>query len=112
MTHRTPSPPQKRTTAQPETVHDKSLSSLRPCRHSRDRRRLLRPGNAPKGVAAKTAGYSPEELAAATGRKPSTNSFGCGNPLAFSGSSPRRRRSSTSVPERDSICLIAAGKVG
>ena len=37
----------------------------------------------PKGVAAQTAGYTPEELAALPADAV-TNSFGCGNPLAFS----------------------------
>lgn len=44
-------------------------------------------GAEPKGVAAKLAGYSPEEMAAL----PSdalANSFGCGNPLAFSDVEP------------------------
>lgn len=38
---------------------------------------------APKGVAAQTAGYSPEELANLP-QDAVMNSFGCGNPLAFS----------------------------
>ena len=37
----------------------------------------------PKGVAAQTAGYTPEELATLPADAV-TNSFGCGNPLAFS----------------------------
>jgi SAM-dependent methyltransferase len=41
----------------------------------------------PKGVAAKIAGYSPAELAALP-ESAVVNSFGCGNPLAFSGVEP------------------------
>ena len=38
----------------------------------------------PKGVAAKTAGYSQEELASLPAEA-AVNSFGCGNPTAFAG---------------------------
>ncbi|MBU2602531.1 MAG: arsenite methyltransferase [Actinobacteria bacterium] len=41
----------------------------------------------PKGVAAKLAGYSPEEMAALP-KDALANSFGCGNPLAFSDVEP------------------------
>lgn len=39
-------------------------------------------GEEPKGVAAKTAGYSPEELGSLP-EDAATNAFGCGNPTAF-----------------------------
>jgi SAM-dependent methyltransferase len=44
-------------------------------------------GSLPKGVAAKTAGYKPAELASIP-EDAVVNSFGCGNPLGFSGVKP------------------------
>ncbi len=42
------------------------------------------PSKTPKGVAAKTAGYTEEELASLPSEA-AVNSFGCGNPTAFAG---------------------------
>lgn len=64
----------------------------------------------PKGVAAQTAGYSPEELA----RLPQdavTNSFGCGNPLAFSDVQPGQTVLDLGSGAGIDL-LIAAEKVG
>ena len=64
----------------------------------------------PKGVAAKFAGYSPQELAALPDDAVA-NSFGCGNPLAFS-----EVRAGEVVLDLGSGAgidiLLAAGKVG
>jgi SAM-dependent methyltransferase len=64
----------------------------------------------PKGVAAKTAGYSEEEL----GSLPSAavvNSFGCGNPLAFSEVQPGQTVLDLGSGAGIDL-LLAAGRVG
>jgi SAM-dependent methyltransferase len=64
----------------------------------------------PKGVAAKTAGYGSDELAALP-QDAVVNSFGCGNPLAFSG--VRKGQTVLDLGSGAGIdLLIAAQKVG
>jgi arsenite methyltransferase len=64
----------------------------------------------PKGVTAKLAGYTPEDLAALP-PDAVVNSFGCGNPLAFAGVQPGQTVLDLGSGAGIDL-LIAAGKVG
>lgn len=104
-----PSPTTGKQDLSAETVHDKVSAAYARAVTRETEGGCCTPAT-PKGVAAKTAGYSAEELAELPAEAV-TNSFGCGNPLAFA-----EVRPGDVVVDLGSGAgldlLIAAGRVG